>query len=83
MKYAIFDLDGIELEDLISSDELVHACINQAVTALFPTMKLMPGAEVLLRRLKARNIPIAIATSSASHTVRLKTVHHPGCCGNR
>jgi len=37
----------------------------------------MPGAHELLRKLKIAQIPIAIATSSVSHTVPLKLVHHP------
>jgi HAD superfamily hydrolase (TIGR01509 family) len=54
----------------------VHA-YHEEVALLFPQMQMMPGAEQLLRSLKRQNIPIAIATSSVSHTVPLKTMHHP------
>lgn len=44
---------------------------------LFPRLTLMPGAANLLRSLRDRNIPVAIATSSASHSVPKKLVNHP------
>ena len=69
-------VEHYNLQDHISPDDLVHA-YHEEVTLLFPEMQMMSGAEQLLRSLKRQNIPIAIATSSASHTVPLKTKHHP------
>jgi pseudouridine-5'-monophosphatase len=64
------DITGITPEQLVIE-------YHEEVTLLFPRMQMMPGAEVLLKTLKRLNIPIAIATSSASHTVPLKIKHHP------
>jgi HAD superfamily hydrolase (TIGR01509 family) len=38
---------------------------------------LLPGAEVLLRDLKSRNIPVGIATSSTKSMVERKLKNHP------
>lgn len=60
----------------ISADQLVEE-YHRELEILFPSLQLMPGASELLRHLKSRNIPIAIATSSASYTVPKKIAHIP------
>ena len=42
----------------------------------FPTAKAMPGAQELVRHLKANNIPIAVGTSSSSQSFAQKTTLH-------
>jgi HAD superfamily hydrolase (TIGR01509 family) len=64
------NLEGMTPEQLVEE-------YHFEVEKLFPSMQLMPGAHELLRKLKIAQIPIAIATSSVSHTVTLKLVHHP------
>jgi len=43
---------------------------------LFPTAVAMEGAQKLCEHLYNHNIPIAVATSSNSHSVDLKLMHH-------
>ncbi|KAK2719787.1 pseudouridine-5'-phosphatase-like isoform X2 [Artemia franciscana] len=42
----------------------------------FTECQLMPGAEKLVRHLKSKKIPIAVATSSSEETFKLKTTNH-------
>ncbi len=42
----------------------------------FPTTPEMPGARSFVSRLLARNIPLAVATSSQRYQYELKTSHH-------
>ncbi|KAG0565347.1 hypothetical protein KC19_8G184100 [Ceratodon purpureus] len=44
--------------------------------AMFPESDLMPGAERLIRHLHAKNIPMAIATSSHRRHFELKSTKH-------
>lgn len=69
-------LQETETDQHMTPDELVHA-YHEVVESLFSTMPLMPGAKRLLRTLKSINVPIAIATSSASHVVPKKIAFHP------
>ena len=42
----------------------------------FPTALAMPGAQELVRHLKANNVPIAVGTSSSSQSFGQKTTLH-------
>ncbi|XP_014219889.1 pseudouridine-5'-phosphatase isoform X3 [Copidosoma floridanum] len=42
---------------------------------MFNHVKMLPGAERLLRHLKKHNVPIALATSSSAESFALKTKH--------
>src|SRR3546814_6685227 len=42
----------------------------------FPHALAMPGAEELVRHLKAHDVPIAVGTSSSSQSFALKTTLH-------
>merc|ERR1719259_1193310 len=44
--------------------------------SLFPTAKLLPGAERLVRHLHSHGIPIAIASGSSQESYDLKTQAH-------
>jgi pseudouridine-5'-monophosphatase len=43
---------------------------------VMPTAQAMPGARELTDRLRARGVPMAVATSSARPVYALKTTHH-------
>jgi pseudouridine-5'-monophosphatase len=43
---------------------------------LMPTAQAMPGARELTAALRARGVPVAVATSSAQPLYELKTRHH-------
>ncbi|XP_046620753.1 pseudouridine-5'-phosphatase isoform X2 [Neodiprion virginianus] len=58
----------------LSANEFQHI-YHRLQKELFTDVKLMPGAERLLRHLKAHNIPIALATSSSAESYKLKTVN--------
>ncbi|KAJ7646708.1 HAD-like domain-containing protein [Roridomyces roridus] len=49
---------------------------NRLQDELWPTVGLLPGAEKLIRHLKAHKIPMAVATSSRRRNFELKTGHH-------
>jgi len=69
---ARYMIDTFELP--MQVDELVEL-LTAEYAQIFPTTKLLPGAEKLLRHLKKHNVPIALATSSSAESYALKTKH--------
>lgn len=68
-------VDELELGEQITPEEFVRAR-EERLDQMFPTTKLMPGVERLIRHLHASNIPIAVATSSHKRHFDLKTTLH-------
>ncbi|KZS15742.1 Pseudouridine-5'-phosphatase [Daphnia magna] len=59
----------------MTPDEYLLAT-SEVLCKLFPTCKLLPGAERLLRHLHSKGVHIALATSSSRENYELKTTHH-------
>lgn len=59
----------------LTVDEYLKKIVEQYDT-LFPTAKLLPGAEKLVRHLHNHKIPIAIASGGAQDSYELKTTNH-------
>ena len=65
-----------ELELTVSFEEL-HSDLKVLTTSRFGEVKLMKGAEQLIRYFHFNNIPMAIATSSESKSAKLKISNFP------
>jgi len=64
---------AVEHYDLPYTGEQYLRMHQEETHAVFPTCDLLPGVEDLLRHLKSRNIPIAVATSSRRDVMEIKT----------
>jgi HAD superfamily hydrolase (TIGR01509 family) len=65
----------LDLEDVLTPEDLLTQR-EAALDEMFPNSQLLPGAEKLLRHLKAHNIPFSLATSSHKRHYELKTTNH-------
>lgn len=63
-----------ELNLGITPEEYIEE-LEQEYLKVFDNVPFMPGAEELVRHFHKHNIPIAIATSSKTHTFEMKTKH--------
>ena len=70
---AEFLVKALELP--ITAQEFL-AVREPLLKARFPMAQSMPGAEALVRHLKAHHIPIAVGTSSSAHSFEQKTTLH-------
>ncbi|XP_023708221.1 pseudouridine-5'-phosphatase isoform X6 [Cryptotermes secundus] len=66
----------VEMLNLPVLPEEYYAHSRHEIKNLFPSAKLMPGAERLVRHLHQHGIPIAVATSSSEESVNLKLTNH-------
>ena len=68
--------DMIELLDLPMTNEELNEEYANLVEPMYAQCKMLEGAARLVRHLKAKGIPIAVATSSSSATLAEKTKNH-------
>merc|ERR1712062_564306 len=67
---------AVELMKLpLTTDEYLDV-LHKHKEELFPTAKLLPGAERLVRHLHKHNVPIAVASGSFTKDFNAKTTDH-------
>ncbi|XP_026332384.1 pseudouridine-5'-phosphatase-like isoform X2 [Hyposmocoma kahamanoa] len=64
-----------ELNIPLTEKEFTQEC-NKIYEAVFPSVKLMPGAQKLAQHLYKKGVPLAIATSSSQDSVAKKMQNH-------
>ncbi|XP_023342158.1 uncharacterized protein LOC111711905 [Eurytemora carolleeae] len=72
-KYLEVATMAVEHYELPYTPEEYLRLHQEETFSMFPTCELLPGAEKLIRHLHARNIPIAVATSSTRDVMEMKT----------
>lgn len=74
MEGAVICLDRLNLTDQLTPESFVEQ-YEAELKKLCPKIKLMPGAERLIKHLSDKKIPIAIATGSSRTGFERKTGH--------
>lgn len=69
-------IDALSLHGAIAPLELAQQW-ERNMHAMMAEVQVLPGSLELLRALHARQVPIALATSSSSHAVHVKRAFHP------
>lgn len=69
-------IDALSLHGAIAPHELAQQW-ERNMHAMMAEVQVLPGSLELLRALHARQVPIALATSSSSHAVAVKRQFHP------
>lgn len=69
-------IDALALHDAIAPLELARQWESN-MHAMMAEVEVLPGALELLRELRARGVPLALATSSSSDAVAVKRQFHP------
>ncbi|XP_049884946.1 pseudouridine-5'-phosphatase-like [Pectinophora gossypiella] len=83
LKASLLGFQGQECADKIievlqlplTRNEFLNEC-QKEYEVLFPTVKLMPGAQKLVEHLHKKGVPIAMATSSSQDSVNMKMQKH-------
>lgn len=69
-------IDALSLHGAIAPHELAQQWESN-MHAMMAEVQVLPGSLELLRALHARQVPMALATSSSSHAVAVKRQFHP------
>lgn len=73
MESARILIDELEIMD---TPENCHAFIHDRLYELFPSCKLLPGAQELVEHMSAHSIPLAIASGSSNEDFKYKCQNH-------